>query len=145
MNHKMIRTKNFTQKEFEYSDTAKQYNINNKLPKEYEHYAQETLTFLQGIRDAWGSGIRINSGYRSKELNDKIGGSKTSAHLIGYAADIYPVNNKWDEFLKFIKDYLKDKVFDQCIIEKSGSSKWIHIGLKNLKIQQRKMIFNITK
>ena len=41
--------------------------------------------------------------------------------------------------------YMKDKIFDQCIDEKLGKTEWVHIGLYNLKGQQRKMIFNITK
>lgn len=43
---------------------------------------------LDPIREAWGKPIKINSGYRSKALNSKIGGSKTSDHMLGRAADI---------------------------------------------------------
>lgn len=50
-----------------------------------------------------------------------------------------------NEFKSFIRDYMKMQVFDQCIIEKSGKTEWIHIGLYNAKGQQRKMIFNIIK
>lgn len=74
-----------------------------------------------------------------------MGGSKTSSHLIGYRVDLIPVNGKMDAFKKFIIDYTKNKMFDQCIVEKSGKTEWVHIGLYNLKGQQRKMIFNITK
>jgi len=56
-------------------------------------------------------------------LNEKIDGSKTSAHLTGYACDMIPKNGKFNEFIEFLKDYLKDKDFDQCIIEKSSKSK----------------------
>lgn len=35
---------------------------------------------------------------------------------------MYPMNNDFEKFKAFIQDYLKDKKFDQCIIEKSGSS-----------------------
>ena len=50
-----------------------------------------------------------------------------------------------DAFKKFIVDYMKIRMFDQCIIEKSGKTEWVHIGLYNAKGQQRKMIFNIIK
>ncbi len=43
---------------------------------------------LDPIREAWGKPIKINSGYRSKALNSKVGGSKTSDHMLGRAADI---------------------------------------------------------
>ena len=39
----------------------------------------------------------------------------------GYV-DLIPVNGKMDAFKKFIIDYMKNKVFDQCIIEKSGKT-----------------------
>jgi hypothetical protein len=55
-------------------------------------------------------------------LNKLVRGSKTSAHTTCNAVDIYPINNKFEEFKKFILEYLKDKNFDQCIIEKSGNS-----------------------
>lgn len=47
-----IGTKNFSKAEFEYSDTAKKYKIDNTLPTELESSAQRLLIFLQGIRDA---------------------------------------------------------------------------------------------
>ena len=59
--------------------------------------------------------------------------------------DLVPANGKMSEFKSFIRDYMKMQVFDQCIIEKSGKTEWIHIGLYNAKGQQRKMIFNIIK
>lgn len=55
---------------------------------------------------------------------------------------MYPVNNKFEDFKQFIIEYLKDKSFDQCIVEKSGYSKWIHFGLYS-KGRQRKQIFKI--
>ena len=52
-----------------------------------------------------------------------MGGSKTSAHMIGYAVDLYPMNGEFGRFAKFVQQYLMDKDFDQCILESSGSSK----------------------
>lgn len=140
-----IGTKNFSRAEFEYSNTANKYKIDNTLPISLESQAQRLLIFLQGIRDAWGSGIKITSGYRCKKLNRFVGGSATSSHITANGADLVPVNGKMDEFKKFIVGYMKNKMFDQCIIEKSGDTEWIHIGLYNSKGQQRKMVFNIIK
>ena len=78
---------------------------------------------MNPLRKAWGSGIRIASGYRCPRLNAVVKGSPTSAHKIGYACDCIPVNGKQAEFEKFVVNYLKDKNFDQCIKEKSGSTK----------------------
>lgn len=52
-----------------------------------------------------------------------MGGSKTSAHMIGYAVDLYPMNGEFGRFAEFVQLYLDDKDFDQCILEKSRSSK----------------------
>ena len=135
----------FTVKELCESDTAKKYGIDNTPNSIVISHLQQLINFLNPLREAWGSAIRVSSGYRCEKLNRFVGGSKTSSHLIGYGVDLIPVNGKMDAFKKFIIDYMKNKMFDQCIIEKSGKTEWVHIGLYNLKGQQRKMIFNITK
>ena len=135
----------FTVAELCASDTAKKYGINNTPDLTITTHLQQLINFLNPLREAWGSAIKVTSGYRCKRLNDMIGGSKTSSHMIGYGVDLIPANGKMDAFKKFIVDYMKIRIFDQCIIEKSGNTEWIHIGLYNAKGQQRKMIFNITK
>lgn len=135
----------FTVAELYASDTAKKYGIDNTPNSIVISHLQQLINFLNPLREAWGSAINVTSGYRCEKLNRFVGGSKTSSHLIGYGVDLIPVNGKMDAFKKFIIDYMKNKMFDQCIIEKSGKTEWIHIGLYNLKGQQRKMIFNITK
>jgi hypothetical protein len=42
-------------------------------------------------------------------------------------------------------EYLEDKLWDQCIIEKSGNSRWIHLGLYNNSGEQRQQIFKIEQ
>ena len=135
----------FTVAELCASDTAKKYGINNTPDLTITAHLQQLINFLNPLREAWGSAIKVTSGYRCDKLNRFVGGSKTSSHLIGYGVDLVPANGKMDAFKKFIVDYMKTCTFDQCIIEKSGKTEWIHIGLYNAKGQQRKMIFNITK
>ena len=135
----------FTIDELCASDTAKKYGIDNTPNPTIITRLQRLINFLNPIREAWGSAIKVTSGYRCEKLNCLVGGSKTSSHTIGYGVDLIPANGKMNEFKKFIVDYMKNKMFDQCIIEKSGKTEWIHIGLYNLKGQQRRMIFNIIK
>ena len=135
----------FTIAELCASDTAKKYNIDNTPNPIIISHLQQLINFLNPLREAWGSAIKVTSGYRCKRLNDMVGGSKTSSHMIGYGVDLVPANGKMDVFKKFVVDYMKTRIFDQCIIEKSGKTEWIHIGLYNAKGQQRKMIFNIIK
>ena len=135
----------FTIDELCASDTAKKYGIDNTPNPTIITRLQRLINFINPIREAWGSAIKVTSGYRCEKLNCLVGGNKTSSHMIGYGVDLIPTNGRMDEFKKFIVDYMKNKMFDQCIIEKSGKTEWIHIGLYNAKGQQRKMIFNIIK
>jgi len=47
------------------------------------------LRMLNHARQIAGIPFRINSGFRSKEHNAKVGGTETSSHLTGHAADIH--------------------------------------------------------
>ena len=142
---RFIGTKNFKISELERSDTAITYKIDNRIPDELLFNAKRLLEFLQDMRDQWGSGIIITSGFRCEILNRLIKGSKTSAHLTCNAVDLYPTNGKYNEFKEFIINYLKDKNFDQCIQETSngGKTRWIHFGLYNNQEKQRRQIFSL--
>lgn len=133
----------FTIKELTKSDTARRLGIDNTPPPDVIPHMQELITkLLNPIREAWGSPIVVNSGYRCQKLNAAVKGSKTSAHLTGYAADLVPVNGQREKFIKFVIDFLKTSniPFDQCINE---YGKWCHVGLKNNSGMQRKQILKI--
>ena len=82
-------SKNFTWKEFEKSDTASRLHIVNVINDwdVRDNIKALVENVLQPLRDAWGGPIFINSGYRSKELNEAVGGVETSQHRKGEAAD----------------------------------------------------------
>lgn len=140
----MKTPKHFDLEEFLTSSTARQKSIENMPSWEIIEHLLELGLFLDDLREAWGSGIIVSSGFRIEALNKAVGGSETSVHKLGYAADIVPANGKYEAFVRFLKEWLKDRDFDQCIEEKKGKTRWIHIGLYNNKHQQRKMFFNIT-
>ena len=133
-------SKYFTLQELIYSDTAIRNGITNMPPPSIEVHLNELMLFLDELRIAWGSAIRVTSGYRCNKLNRLVGGADTSAHLVGYAADLQPVNGKMKEFKQFVQNWIKDKIFDQCLLEKSRTAEWVHIGLKNQYGKQRKEI-----
>lgn len=140
----MVKPKYFGLEEFLESSTALENKIKNYPSWEHIEHLNELALFLDELRDAWGSGLRVTSGLRRKLLNDKIAGaSKTSVHQIGYAADIVPVNGKMDEFIDFVKEWAKDKMFDQIITEHSSKSRWVHFGLYNNDGEQRRLLFNM--
>lgn len=135
----------FTIQELCKSDTAVANKIDNTPNATVKSHLNELIKFLNPLREAWGSPILVTSGYRSKKLNRLVGGSPSSVHMIGYAVDLVPKNGKMTDFKKFVRNYLKDKKFDQCIIERNArNSEWIHLGLKSNYGMQRKQIFSLA-
>jgi hypothetical protein len=85
----MKLTKNFSLEELTRSDTAERKGIDNSPTAEHIHnLAALCENVLQPLRDKLKHSIRVTSGYRSEKLNNAIGGSKTSEHSFGKAADI---------------------------------------------------------
>ena len=136
----MADFKFFSLKELCASDVATKKKIDN-FPSftVVEHLQELTENILEPLRLAWGSSINVTSGYRCDALNKAVKGVSTSAHRLGYAADLQPGNGKIDEFGKFVKEWLiKNRIkFDQVIWETQGKTKWVHIGYKSSTGSQR--------
>ena len=127
------------------SETADKNKIQNTPSAEIKQNIEKLLEVLDGLREFCGQPIKITSGYRCTELNKLVGGSPTSAHVIGYAADLQPIQGSFEEFKASVIDWL-DKSgakFDQCIIERNKSTQWVHFGLYNRKGQQRGQQFSL--
>jgi hypothetical protein len=134
------------------SDSAKRNGISNMpTPEHIENFKLLAEKVFEPIREHFGVPIRISSGYRSKELNDKIkGASKTSDHCFGRAIDIdndgTSITNK--QIFDFIKNNLKYK---QLIFEfgTDENPAWVHVSYdpNNLKNETLKAIKvkNVTK
>ena len=134
-------SKYFSLKELIASTEAYKRKIDNTPCEEEKEHLEELMEFMDGIRSTWGSAIIVTSGYRCPQLNEKVGGAKTSAHLTGYALDIVPANNQKDKFFLFFKDYLKDKDFDELLLERGSNGRiWIHFALKSIQGKQRRKI-----
>lgn len=128
----------FTIKELCKSDTAKQLGIDNTPSKEIEKKLERLIDeLLDPIREAYGSPIRVSSGYRNKWVNEAVGGSKTSQHMKGEAADLIPVDGDTKRLFVLIQDMIRDgKIRCGQLIWEYGSKtkpKWVHIslGIKN--------------
>ena len=82
---------------------------------------------LQPLRDTVGAPVYINSGYRSKRLNARVGGVPNSYHLLGKAADIHCDNLA---YAKVIFDILKQNPnVGKVLIEKKGRYVWVHVQM----------------
>ena len=100
-------------------------------------YSYNTLYCLEPGDDYGASekveGIVINSGYRSAEVNRRCGGSPTSNHLSGCAADIRCLGPeqllRYGAILLDIADG-KRQDFDELLLEKRGSAYWIHLAVR---------------
>ena len=131
-------SKHISYKEGTHSDTAKVKGIAN-TPNEVQLAAMRLVAekCFEPLREWYGKPIRINSFFRSVELNKAVKGSKTSDHVKGMAIDLDAGSNA--ENLKLF-NWLKDNVeFTQLIHEygdKSGPE-WVHISYNpnNLKTQ----------
>jgi len=77
----MQLTDNFNIREFYCNDGT-------RIPQEYIANVIELAENLQVLRDYAGAAIRVNSGYRHRDYNTRIGGAKNSQHLYACAADI---------------------------------------------------------
>lgn len=99
---------------------------------------------LNPLREAWGSGIHVNSGFRCPALNKAVGGVQNSQHQYGCAVDIVPSNGKFNDFVVFLKRWLPGHDWDKCIIETSKTgAKWIHIVWKSSQGYQRHKLFSM--
>lgn len=124
----MKLSKNFTLEELIHSSTANAKGIRNyPSPMEIENLRRLCVEVLQPIRDRYGKPIYINSGYRNPQLNRLVGGSQSSQHCRGQAADIDTNNNKelWELIVSMIRS--GEIVVSQLIDERNLA--WIHVAL----------------
>ena len=127
----MYLTRNFSYLEMIKSSTAQRLNVSNEPTTEHViNLVNLCNHILQPVREEFGP-IRINSGYRSLALNAKVGGSKTSQHCNGEAADFESSRISNPKLAAWIAENLD---FDQLILEfydgKDPHSGWIHCSYK---------------
>ena len=133
-------SKNFSLSEMVKSATAVRLNVDNSPSSIHlVNLTHLAIHILQPVRDQFGV-ITINSGYRSPTLNAKVGGSKTSQHCNGQAADFESFSTPNPDLAKWISKNLE---FDQLILEfydgKDPNSGWVHCSY-NLMGNRKKIM-----
>ena len=138
-------SKHITYNEATKSYMALKYNILN-VPNEQQLINMILLAeaIFEPLREFVGRPIAVTSFFRSKALNSKLKGSRTSQHMANNGAamdidaDIYGHTTN-----KEIFDYIKDNLnFDQLIAEypdDKGNPSWVHVSYKEKG--NRKQVF----
>lgn len=121
----MKLSENFTLEELTFSQTA----VRNGIPNNPDSDTLDNLRFLaamlEEVRVLIGAPIIITSGFRSPEVNRRVGGSPNSAHMAGLAADI--VSPRFGPIKSLARAIAVSEVqYDQVINEFNG---WVHFGV----------------
>ena len=126
----MKLTSNFTLSEMTKSDTALRLDMDN-TPNAVQVENLKILCekVLQPVRDHFVKGVKVNSGFRHPQVNAAVGGSKTSDHCKGMAADIEIPGVANGDLAQWIVDNLE---FRQVILEfytpGVPDSGWVHVS-----------------
>ena len=116
--------KYFTINELTRTSTGLDNTPSNDVQANLEYLVNNVL---DKVREIYGKPIKVNSGYRSKLVNKKVGGASNSQHTKGEAVDITGGNKTENKMIyEIIKNLGK---YDQLINEYDYS--WIHISYKN--------------
>ena len=118
-----------------------EFTRSNSHPEVYNIPTHEAIAnlkrvceWLEVLRERAGGPIRINSGYRSPQLNKKVGGVPTSNHLTGCAVDIRVADmGQLIRYAAIIMDYADEshQDFDEILIEKNRyGAIWLHFAVR---------------
>lgn len=119
-------TEHFTLEELTHSETALRRGFDNSPPPAAYENLIRLAKLLEQVREVIGKPILINSGYRSKLVNDAVGSKDSSQHRIGCAADIRVSGMTPSEVCQAIMK--SDIQYDQLIREYDA---WTHISVPN--------------
>jgi len=128
-----------------------EFTRSNSHPEVYNIPSHEAIAnlkrvcvWLEVLRARAGGPIRINSGYRSPQLNKKIGGVPTSNHMTGCAVDIRVADmEQLIRYAAILLDYADEshQQFDELLIERNRyGAIWLHFAVRP-KDNRRKVAF----
>lgn len=136
--------KYFSYKEFQRSATADRLKIDNSIPAVAQaNIAALVDNVLDPLREAWGKPLTVTSGYRCSALNKAVGGSRTSQHITGQAADI-STGNIVDNARLFHLIIDSKLPFDQLIFEKGDINvgpAWVHVSYRADGRNRRQILY----
>ena len=119
---------NFSLEELTFSQVASRRGIDNTPSAKVKNNLERLAFFLEQVRKVFNKPFLISSGYRSREVNESVGGSKTSQHCEGCAADFNVKGVSPDAVVRAIVN--ADIPYDQVILEFDS---WVHISIPTVK------------
>ena len=119
---------NFSLEELTFSQVASRRGLNNIPSEKVKDNLERLAFFLEQVRKIFNKPFLINSGYRSREVNEAVGGSKTSQHCEGCAADFNVKGMSPNAVVRAIVD--ANIPYDQVILEFDS---WVHISVPTVK------------
>lgn len=120
----MLLSPNFTLAQLVRSETAASRGIDNAPPPEVMDNLMRLARGLEQVQSLLGHALDVSSAYRCPELNSIVGGSPTSQHVLGQAADFdCPGFGTPLEVASAIAS--SDIRYDQVILE---FARWVHIS-----------------
>jgi hypothetical protein len=131
--------------------TLGEFTKSNSHPEVYNIPSHEAIAnmkrlcqWLEVLRKRYNAPIIINSGYRSPQLNKKIGGVANSNHLTGCAVDIRVSGmEQLIRYAAILLDYAEEshQDFDELLIEKNRyGAIWLHFAVRPSG-NRRKILF----
>lgn len=120
----MNLSEHFTLEELTHSEVAERKNLDNTPNALEVSNLVRLAVLLEEVRSLLNKPILLNSGFRSKAVNDSVGSKDTSQHRIGCAADIRVPGMTPKQVVEAV--IASDIGYDQ-IIEEFGS--WTHISV----------------
>lgn len=92
---------------------------------------QTLVVLLQAIREHFGKAVTITSGYRTGTHNTAVGGSKSSQHLLGKAADIQVAGTTVEAVAAYAESLMPDWGGVGRYPVKAGRAKgWVHVDTR---------------
>jgi len=122
----MIFAPHFSYEELTFSEYAARHGIDNTPPPDITENLIKLSWWLEELREHVGSPIKVSSGYRCARVNMGIGGSTSSAHMKGLAADISCSGMKPLALAVLASETMFEIGYDQIIHE---FGQWVHCGL----------------
>ena len=136
-----IKSEYFSLAELTKSETAARHKIDNTPSASIVANLQYGVDMvLDPLRRLYGQPIKINSGYRSSQLNKLVGGVPNSWHQLGNAVDIHISSAEEAKIL--FNNLQKLPSVDTVLFEHSKSAQWLHVQWDKTRTPRHHYNFN---